>query len=73
MKNPSWCFANKHYVFHAGVLGHLHPQVGIELDRVELLVEIVINLDRNVSLAAPSSPFTTARPTDGLAVLIAPQ
>ena len=59
-------FANKHQVFHAGVLGHLHPLVGIELDRVESLVEIVIDFHGHVSLAAPSSPFTTAGPTDGL-------
>ncbi|MBA7643895.1 hypothetical protein ES703_51629 [subsurface metagenome] len=37
-------FAREHQVLHTGIFGDLYPFVRIELDRVELLVEIVINL-----------------------------
>ena len=46
-------------VFHAGLLGNLHPFVGIVLDRIELLGELAVFGNRN--LAAVHDPLADAR------------
>ncbi len=35
-------------VLHAGVLGHLHPLLGIELHRIELRGQLLVLLDRDL-------------------------
>ena len=41
-REPVVMFADEHEVFHAGVLGDLHPLRRVELHGVELLVKIVV-------------------------------
>jgi len=44
----------KDYIFHAGGFGDAGPFVGVELHRIELLVEIVVFLDRRLRAARPT-------------------
>ena len=48
-----------HDVLHAGTFCHLHPGIGIELHRVELIDELVIGLNRD--LCGPLDPFGVVR------------
>ena len=52
------------HVFHAGRPGEGHPFLGVEFDRVELLIEVVVDLDRDLALALYAAPLPAARPAD---------
>jgi len=56
----------EHEILHAGVLGKLHPLVGVELDRVEDAVEVIVDLHRDVAGVGvvPPAPFPGPGPTD---------
>ena len=52
--------AGEDQILHARVFGELNPFVGVELDRIELLVEIVVNLNGDRAGASVISPSTLA-------------
>ena len=53
-REPVVVLGHQRDVLHARFLGQGHVLLGVELDRVELLVEVVVNLDRHLPAARPA-------------------
>ena len=58
--------AGEHQILHAGVLGELHPLIGVELHRVKYAVQVVVDLQRDVACVGvvPPAPLSSPGPTD---------
>ena len=59
-------FVGEHHIFHAGGSGDADPLGGAEIGRIELPVQIIVNVDRCGSIVWAIGIGIGARPTDFL-------